>query len=45
MNGRASRSNYAKFYRRRHDGVIRVYDKTGNVIETRQNSDGDLAQR
>ena len=35
----------AEFYRRRHDGVIRVYDKTGNVIETHQNSDGDLAQR
>jgi hypothetical protein len=45
VNGGIPRSNYAKFYRRTHDGVIHVYDKTGNVIETRQNSNGDLAQR
>jgi hypothetical protein len=25
---------YAKFYSRSHDGVIRVYDEAGNVIET-----------
>jgi hypothetical protein len=27
-------SNYAKFYSRSHDAVIRVYDAAGNVIET-----------
>jgi len=25
---------YAKFYSRSHDAVIRVYDEAGNVIET-----------
>ena len=25
---------YAEFYSRSHDAVIRVYDETGNVIET-----------
>jgi hypothetical protein len=25
---------YAKFYNRSHHAVIRVYDETGNVIET-----------
>jgi hypothetical protein len=25
---------YAQFYSRSHDAVIRVYDETGNVIET-----------
>jgi hypothetical protein len=25
---------YAKFYSRSHDAVIRVYDESGNVIET-----------
>src|SRR5260370_8983220 len=28
---------YAKFYSRSHDAVIRVYDEAGNVIETHQN--------
>ena len=27
---------YAKFYSRSHDAVIRVYDKTGKVIETHE---------
>ena len=27
---------YAKFYSRSHDAVIRVYDETGNVIETHE---------
>jgi hypothetical protein len=27
---------YAKFYSRSHDAVIRVYDATGNVIETHE---------
>jgi hypothetical protein len=25
---------YAKFYSRSHDAVIRVYDDSGNVVET-----------
>jgi len=28
--------NYAKFYSRSHNAVIRVYDERGNVIETRE---------
>jgi hypothetical protein len=28
--------DYAKFYSRSHDAVIRVYDAAGNVIETRE---------
>jgi hypothetical protein len=28
--------NYAKFYSRSHDAVIRVYDAAGNVIETHE---------
>jgi hypothetical protein len=27
---------YAKFYSRSHDAVIRVYDETGNVINTHE---------
>jgi hypothetical protein len=27
---------YAKFYSRSHDAVIRVYDEAGNVIETHE---------
>jgi hypothetical protein len=27
---------YAKFYRRSHDAVIRVYDDAGNVIATHE---------
>ena len=26
--------DHAKFYSRSHDAVIRVYDETGNVIQT-----------
>jgi hypothetical protein len=29
---------HAKFYSRSHDAVIRVYDETGNVIETREHT-------
>ncbi len=32
---------YAKFYSRSHDAVIRIYDETGNVIETHQHA-GDF---
>jgi len=35
------RIGYAKFFSRSHDAVIRVYDETGNVIETHE-PDGDL---
>ena len=33
--------DYAKLYRRSHDAVIRVYDETGNVIETHEHK-GDF---
>ena len=33
--------NYAKFFSRSHDAVIRVYDEAGNVIETHEQV-GDL---
>ena len=31
---------YAKFRSRSHRAVIRVYDETGNVIETHENAGG-----
>jgi hypothetical protein len=34
---------YAKFRSRSHDAVIRVYDETGNVIETHENA-GDFKE-
>jgi hypothetical protein len=30
--------DYAKFYSRSHDAVIRVYDAAGNVIETHEHT-------
>jgi hypothetical protein len=33
--------DYAKFYNRSHDAVIRVYDAAGNVIETHDHT-GDF---
>jgi hypothetical protein len=30
--------DYAKFYSRSHDAVIRVYDGAGNVIETHEHA-------
>ena len=36
--------DYAKFYSRSHDAVIRVYDDTGNVIETHEHK-GDFKGR
>jgi hypothetical protein len=33
--------DYAKFYSRSHDAVIRVYDAAGNVIETHEHT-GDF---
>jgi hypothetical protein len=35
--------NYAKFYLRSHDAVIRVYDEAGNVIATHEYA-GDFKQ-
>jgi hypothetical protein len=35
--------DYAKFYSRSHDAVIRVYDKAGNVIETHEHA-GDFKE-
>jgi len=34
-------SSYAKFYRRSHNAVIRVYDEADNVIETHERA-GDF---
>ena len=34
---------YAKFYRRSHRAVIRVYDDAGNVIETHEHA-GDFKE-
>jgi hypothetical protein len=36
-------SNYAQFYSRSHDAVIRVYDDAGNVIETHEHA-GDFRE-
>ena len=33
--------DYAKFFSRSHDAVIRVYDEAGNVIETHEHA-GDF---
>jgi hypothetical protein len=33
--------NYAKFFSRSHNAVIRVYDEAGNVIETHEHK-GDF---
>ena len=35
--------DYAKFYSRSHDAVIRVYDEAGNVIETHEQA-GDFKE-
>jgi hypothetical protein len=35
-NAVANGINYAKFFSRSHDAVIRVYDEAGNVIETHE---------
>jgi hypothetical protein len=34
---------YANFYSRSHDAVIRVYDDSGNVIETHEHA-GDFKE-
>jgi hypothetical protein len=35
--------NYAKFFSRSHDALIRVYDEAGNVIETHEHK-GDFKE-
>ena len=35
--------DYAKFYSRSHDAVIRVYDEAGNVLETHKQA-GDFKE-
>jgi hypothetical protein len=35
-NAVANAIDYAKFYSRSHDAVIRVYDESGNVIQTHE---------
>jgi hypothetical protein len=35
--------NYAKFFSRSNDAVIRVYDEAGNVIETHKQA-GDFRE-
>ena len=39
----ANAIGYAKFRSRSHDAVIRVYDATGNVIETHEHA-GDFRE-
>jgi hypothetical protein len=36
-------NDYAKFYSRSHNAVIRVYDEAGNVIETHEHK-GDFKE-
>jgi hypothetical protein len=35
----ANAIGFAKFYSRSHDAVIRVYDESGDVIETHEHKD------
>lgn len=39
----ANAIGYAKFYSRSHHAVIRVYDESGNVIETHEHA-GDFKE-
>jgi hypothetical protein len=36
--------DHAKFFSRSHDAVVRVYDETGNLIETQEHA-GDFRER
>jgi hypothetical protein len=42
-NAVANAINYAKFFSRSHDAVIRVYEEGGNVIETHEHK-GDFKE-
>src|SRR5438552_18944095 len=39
----ANAIDYAKFYSRSHDALVRVYDESGNVIETHEQA-GDFSR-
>jgi hypothetical protein len=41
--GEPNAIGYAKFFSRSHDAVIRVYDETGNVIQTHEHK-GDFKE-
>jgi hypothetical protein len=43
VNGAVSRVGYSKFYSRPHDAGIRLYDESGNVIETHEH-EGDFKE-
>ena len=40
-NAASNTISYAQFYSRSHDAVIRVYDESGNVIQTHEHN-GDF---
>jgi hypothetical protein len=42
-NAASNAIDYAKSYSRSHDAVIRVYDESGNVIETPEHA-GDFKE-
>jgi hypothetical protein len=42
-NATSNAVDYAKFYSRAHDAVIRVYDAMGNMIETHEHA-GDFKE-
>jgi hypothetical protein len=42
-NAASNAIGYAQFYSRSHNAVIRVYDETGNVIETHEQA-GDFKE-
>jgi hypothetical protein len=42
-NALSNAIEYAKFYSRSHDAVIRVYDEAGNVIATHEHK-GDCKE-
>ena len=44
LNAISNAIGYEKHYGRLHDAVIRVYDATGNVIETHEHV-GDFKER
>jgi hypothetical protein len=43
LNAISNAIGFAKFYSRSHDAVIRVYDESGNVIETHEHK-GDFKE-
>jgi hypothetical protein len=42
-NAAANAVDYAKFYSRSHDAVIRVHDAAGNMVETHEHA-GDFRE-